>query len=626
MQRLLKLKKVLKNSVLASTAETLKAAKTAGGKFRPLTDSEINVLESNGNRCEDWSHVQVDPAFNPKAIYRSVFMGEVRLPAFYGTLLLPGSVSFPTGIYDSLIHNCIIENALVYKVALLSNILVCRGAVIQNVGSLVSSGKLSYMIGTSMSVGNEMGGRKVQVFPDITTDLVDLQLFHKAEPEVAKAFDEQLTQFCSEVSLPFGIVGKGAVVSNANIIRNSWIGEHARIEGAAKIRNSVILSSLEESSHVYDSVILENSNLQPGVTIHTGAEVQGSVLMSRTKVGSKAIIKSSIIAPCCHIEEAEVNNSYVGPMTQMHHHGLLIAALWPDGCGNLGYGANVGSNHTGRMPDQEVMPGQGMFFGLGVNVKFPANYSEAPYTLIASGVTTLPQRLKFPFSLIRPGDPQLMGVPAKLNEIVPAWNYSRNAYAIDRNTYKYSVRGKGIVPHAFYSIFSANTVRHVFDAFNRLQVAQVRDLYTKEHIDGLGENFMRERVRQSAIQAYKAYLEHYVLNMLITLVEEEPSTANQTPRELRKLLNGDLNKDIARAITLPETLEDLIKRFRQLEKDWFDNVAHGLDKDIRRGSEIFDDYAEAHPVDKNFADWEKNRYEDSIRRLNNLLKIVKPEA
>mgnify|MGYP003290823932 CR=1 FL=1 len=625
MQRLLKLKKVLKNSFLASLAESFKAAKATTGKFRPLTGEEVAALEKNGNRCDDWSRVQVEANFTADRIFNSVFMGDVRLPAFYGTLLLPGDISYPTGIYDSLVHNCFIENALIYKVAMLSNVLVRSSAVVQNVGSLVSSGKINYMIGSAMNVGNEMGGRSVKVFPDITTDLVDAQLFHAADAEVQKSFDEMLEQFRNDVALPFGVVGKGAVVSNTNIVRNSWIGEHARVEGAAKIRNSVILSSLEQSTHVYDSVIMENSNVQMGVSVHTGAEVQGSVLMERCKVGSKAIVKSSIVAPCCHIEEAEVNCSYVGPMTQMHHHSLLIAALWPNGCGNLGYGANVGSNHTGRMPDQEIMPGLGMFFGLGVNIKFPANFSESPFTLIASGVTTMPQRLKFPFSLVRPGDPQLVGVPARLNEIVPGWNFAKNAYAMDRNAFKYSVRGKGVVNSSFYSIYSPEIAYNVFDAFSRLQNVTVRDLYTKEHVEGLGENFMRERVRQEAIHAYLEYLEHYVLDMLISLVENDKTLVTMAPRELRRLVVGDANKDIVRVVPMPETFEDMVKRFRVLEKGWFDRVAHGLDRDNNRGREIFDDYDSAHPIDTAFVEWEKARFEDSVRRLNAVLKIDKPE-
>ena len=617
---MLKLKKVLKASDLSSLAENFRAIKASVAKLRNLTAEEVTTLEKNGNRCEDWNRVLVEPNFDPARVQRSVFMGDVRLPAFYGTLLLPGDVSFPTGIYDSLVHNCIVENALVYKVSMLSNVLVRSSAVVHNVGTLVSSGKINFMIGSTMSVGNEMGGRELFVFPDITMDLVEAQLFHKAESDVQQSFEEQLKNFREEISLPFGVVGKGAVVSNTNIVRNSWIGAHARVEGAAKIRNTIILSSLEESTHIYDSVIIENSDLQMGVKVHTGAEVQRSVLMSRSKVGCKAIVKSSIVAPCCHIEEGEVNSSYMGPLTQMHHHSLLIAALWPDGCGNLGYGANVGSNHTGRMPDQEIMPGQGMFFGLGVNVKFPANYRESPFTLIASGVTTMPQRVKFPFSLIRSGDPQLMGVPARLNEILPAWNYARNAYALDRNIYKYAQRGKGAVPNSYFSLYGVETVHYAFDAYCRLQVNQVQDVYTKEHIDGLGENFLRERVRQKALKTYGEYLERYVLDQMIALVENDASLALQPPRELRRLLSGDLNREVSRVVPMPATFDELVKRYRTLEKEWFDGVAHGLDKDIARGKEIFDDYESAHPIDKNFAEWEKNRFEESVKRLSAVLK------
>ena len=265
------------------------------------------------------------------------------------------------------------------------------------------------------------------------------------------------------------------------------------------------------------------------------------------------------------------------------------------------------------------MPGQGMFFGLGVNIKFPSNFRESPFTLIASGLTTLPQRLKFPFSLVHAGDPQLVGVAPRLNEIIPGWNYSRNAYALDRNTYKYSIRGKGIVPSTFYSMYNPETARLVFDAYNRLQVKKVKDVYTKNDIDGLGENFMREHVRQSAIKTYSEYLERYVLDLMLTLVESDEALLKQSPRELRKLI-GDTNKEIARVVTLPETLDDLVKRYKQLEKEWFDSVNHGLDRDNERGREIFDDYDSAHPVDKGFMEWEKARLEESAKRLNAFVK------
>lgn len=625
MQRLLKLKKALKGCFITTSVEALRSTKTPV-RYRPLTPSEIQTLEEKGNRCDDWSLVTVETAFSPEPIYQSMFTGEVRLPAFYGTLLLPGDVSFPTGIYYSLVHNCTIENALVHRVAMLSNVLVRCGAVIQNVGSLVSSGKISYQIGADIVIGNEMGGRPLCVFPDITEDLIDAQLLQKMNEDVFREFKELTENWRQEVSLPYGIVDKGAVISNTNIVRNSWIGPHARIEGAAKIRNTVVLSSLEEPSKIYDSVIIENTNVQEGVKVHSGALIKDSVLMKRVKVGNKAIINSSIIAPCCHIEEAEITSSYVGPLTQIHHHSLLISTLWPMGGGNLGYGANVGSNHTGRMPDQELHASQGLFFGLGVNVKFPANFSEAPFSIIAAGVSSEPQRVRFPFSLIKKGSLTLLSSKAHLNEIVPGWNYAKNAYALDRNMYKYAARGKGFVPPSFGSLWQVEIAKLVFDAYQKLQVKNIKDVYTEADIAGLGSNYLREMVRQIALKAYHGYLERFLFDTLVTGIEADSTLLTQPIKEIRKVSMGDVFREISRDWVLPETVGDLLKKYRVIEKEWFDQVFNALERDAIRGREIFDDYDEVHLPDKAFLDWEKQRLDEFNKKLTALSKELRLES
>ncbi len=626
MQRLLKLKKALKGSLMTGCSEAYKTGKTSIGRGRPLTAAEIQTLISNGNHCDDWSLITVDTAFTPDRIFQSFFEGHVQLPVFFGTVLMPGDVSFPTGIYSSMIHDCVIENALIHHVSLMSNIWVRQGAVIQNVGSLVANGKAHYQIGAEIAVGNEMGGRKIRIFPDITHDLVEIQLFNRADAEVQASFVQQIDAWRSEVVIPLGIIDKNAIISNTNIVRNSWIGAHVRIDGAAKIRNVVLLSSLEEPTHIYDSVILENSCVQEGVKVHSGAQIKDSVLMKRSKIGNKAIINSSIIAPGCHIDEAEVTCSFVGPLTQMHHHSLLIAALWPEGCGNVGYGANVGSNHTGRMPDQEIYPGLGLFFGLGVNIKFPANFSEAPFTVIATGVTASPQRLQFPFSLIKPGDYHLPSVPASLNEVIPAWGYFKNTYALDRNAFKYSQRGKGFLEMGDSSFFNPKIAKLVLDAFRKLQVGTVKDVYTEADIPGLGSNFLREMTRQMALQSYASYLERYVIHALVTTVEADSSLLQQPVKELKKNISGELFKEAAREVTVPETMVELIKRFRLLEKQWYETVLHGVDRDVERGRKIFDDYDTVHPVDRPFMEWEKNRFEEILRRASVLLKELRIET
>lgn len=617
MQRLLKLKKLLRGSGLTAFAEARRNTKTNDSKFRQLTATEIQTLEQNGNRSDDWSLVRVETGFTAGCVRRSTFVGQVRLPAFYGTVLLPGDVSFPTGIYDSLVYNCEIENALIYRVSMLANVYVGRGAILQNVGTLISSGKVRFP--HSICVGSECGGRDLRVFPEATSELLEMQL-SKNSAEVVAEYSKILDAWEAENQVSCGVVGSGAVISNVQVVRNSWIGSHARIEGALKVRNSVVLSSLEEPTGVFDGVILENSLVQEAVKLYAAANVAGSLILKKAKVGKKALVASSVISQCAHIEEGEVTNSFVGPLTQMHHHSLLIAAVWPFGCGNLGYGANVGSNHTGRMPDQEIRPALGMFFGLGVNVKFPANFSEAPFSMLATGVTTAPQRLQMPFSLIVPGNGKL-GLPATLNEVLPGWVYSKNAAALERNLYKYALRAKGLVQPNSFALYSLQNVRLVSGALSQLLEVPLKDVYTGEDLPGLGANFMREASRQLAVLAYRKFLERFLLDFVVDAVEADNALFQLSPREILKPLPNDIIKDKFIFADFAQTVPEAIKRVRQLSREWYEAVLEGFKRDRDRGREIFDDYDEIHADDREFLDFARSRLEERVKHLNALLKL-----
>ena len=173
---------------------------------------------------------------------------------------------------------------------------------------------------------------------------------------------------------------------------------------ATAIADSTLLSDERGCGACWSRAIVRHSLLQWGAVAEDGAYVERSLLAEAstvTRKGNRDGLGRSVPTPGS--AEGEVSASVVGPFVGFNHHALLVSACWPEGRGNVGYGANVGSNHTGRAPDQEIHPGEGTFFGLGVNVKMPANFSEAPYTIIATGVDTGPQRLRFPFSLMVPG-------------------------------------------------------------------------------------------------------------------------------------------------------------------------------------------------------------------------------
>src|SRR5947207_6024828 len=132
------------------------------------------------------------------------------------------------------------------------------------------------------------------------------------------------------------------------------------------------------------------------------AVVDRSVLTEHSHAERHGKVTASIIGPNSGVGGGEVTASLVGPFVGFHHQALLIAATWPDGKGNVAAGACVGSNHTSRAPDQEFRPGEGAFFGLGVNIKYPSDFSRSPYLVVACAVTTSPQVVAFPFALIRP--------------------------------------------------------------------------------------------------------------------------------------------------------------------------------------------------------------------------------
>src|SRR5690554_478336 len=611
MQSLLKFKKALKSSILFNLIEEwrfLKLNKT----HRALTAEEIEILKANGNSAEDWSLIQVEKKFNPHRVLNSRFLGTVYLPAFTDTLLLPGDVSHPTGIYDSSIHNSFIENAVVYRVSMLSNNWVRLGAVLQNIGSLVSNGPFRVQWGTDLVLGNEMGARPIFIFPEIEEKLIQIQLTHKKDEILLTAYEEAILEWKKEAALLGGVVDKGAVIANTNIVRNSWIGPYARFEGAANLRACVVLSSLESSPKIYDAVILENTNLQEGAVVHSGALVKDSLLMKHSKVGNKAIIKSSVIAPLATIEEGEVSSSYVAALTQMHHHSLLISALCFDGGLNLGYGANVGSNHTGRMPDQELYASAALFFGLGVNIKYPANFTEAPFTVIATGVTSEAQRLSFPFSLILSG----VSKESRLNELVPAWTYGKNAYAIARNFYKYKKRSKGLVLPGLTTLWQTSIAKNVHSAYQKLQVKEIKEVYYDSDIPGIGSNYLKEVSRKNAILHYENYLKRYLLRVLLEQLEKGDSTKWNSPKfttNFEKQVFKNLYKDESLD---PQSVEKLLKQLRTLEKSWLKSIELGAQRDTKRGTAVFDDYEDFHPLDFDFLANEKQNYEQIHQRIS----------
>ena len=285
----------------------------------------------------------------------------------------------------------------------------------------------------------------------------------------------------------------------------------------------------------------------------------------------------------------------------------MIAALWPEGKGNVGYGANVGSNHTAKAPDQEIWPGEGAFFGLGVNIKFPADYSKSPYTIFASGVACLPQRMEFPFSLVNSPAVRLDGVSPAYNEIIPGWVLSDNIYMVTRNEGKYEKRNKARRSKFVFEVFRPEIVDLMVDARRRLQAVKApKEVYTSKDIEGLGKNYLTEGSRTKAIGTYTFYLQYYALLGLKREVAELAkglSPKGTVPiAEIEGLLTEPCREcprweherqTLARELPGVDVAQGL-KHLVELQTTIAKAVQVSKEKDDHRGQETIEDYAEAH--------------------------------
>ncbi len=592
-------KKATKESPVVAAAKAVRKAEGKsvlfGAKAKPVSHAIRAALEANGCWSEDWSKVSAVADFDPVRVWRSGFIGNVVLGKFEGTCDVEKGFTLATGVYDSVLSHCEVGNALVYAVKMLSHYVVKDGAVLANCGTVAVTGETTFGNGEELSIAIETGGRETKTFGEISC--VDAEWVGRSRDDKAflDAYNKAVDEYVAAVKCATGTIESKAVLRNTPRVENVYVGEGAIISSATLVKNSTILSSTEEKAEILDGAWVKSSIVQWGAEVASMAIVDSSVLTEHTHVERHGKVTQSILGPNTGVAEGEVTASLCGPFVGFHHQSLLIAAFWPEGKGNVGYGANVGSNHTSKAPDQEIWPGEGTFFGLGVNIKFPSDFTKAPYSIIASGVSALPQKVTFPFSLINSPGENYEGISPAYNEIIPAWVLSDNIFTIRRNEGKYKSRNKAKRTKFEFDVFRPDIVDLMLDARARLGAAkESKALYTDRDIKGLGKNYMSEESRKSAIETYTFYIRHYALMGLMKQLESGAKAATVLTAKTK-----DARWEHERAILVAEFGADakaadlLAKLSEAVEKIAVDTQV-SKEKDDNRGARVIDDYPHAH--------------------------------
>src|SRR5206468_3059117 len=119
--------------------------------------------------------------------------------------------------------------------------------------------------------------------------------------------------------------------------------------------------------------------------------------------------------------------------------------------------------------------------------RFPADFTLAPYSVLACSVTTSPQRVEFPFSLINSPTHTFPHLSPTLNQIIPAWLLTDSLYTLQRNEQKYQRRNQARRSTIEFRILRPELLDLVRESCRRLEaVPAQKAVYTERDIPGLG--------------------------------------------------------------------------------------------------------------------------------------------
>ena len=565
---------------------------------RNVTPGEIDQLERQGNSAENWNTVQVLEGFSPGAVVGNRFEGSVVLGCFDPQ---EGSAGIPreAGVFYCTLADCWIgSGARVARCGHLSRYFVAAGALIEGVGRIAMSGESSDFGNSLELFHGELYSRRLRAVAELPFPWAVWATSPEAVSGASAALLEALfaaaDAYASSMRSARGYIGPGVKIRASGIIENTWIGQGVEVDGVGSVRDCTLWAEPEAPTVLRDGVQVRDSLIGPGCVLEDLCSIRNSALFGRARVLAQAILKGAAVGLHATLSECEVSDSLLGPFTTAMHHALIINAWWPEGRGNVAYGANVGSNHTGRAPDQEIWPGEGLFFGLGCNIKFPSNFREAPYSIVATGVDALAQKVTFPFSLIVPLSQPLEGVPTGFNEIRPGWALLNNAYGLERRERNLIVRDQASRSGVDPAIFRRDLIDSLDAAIGRLDIpkSSIRPVYIEENIEGLGKNVMTESARKEALESYRLGRRVGAARLLLSHLNALHSSPDGNRNDSAG--SGSDIVDWASEILGEEDPEALIEAALDSDRQWADLVRSSKARDSARGAFIIDDYGERH--------------------------------
>lgn len=499
--------------------------------WRSLRAAEVEELVKNGNTADDWDLIFVRELFEPSLVRNCSFFGMVRLGNIKQATLRHHDLEVPVGLTNSQIISCDIgDMSAVHNVHYLSHYIIGDACILVNIDEMNMTNHSKFGNGILkegedesvlmwMDIMNETGSRKILPFNGMIPADAYIWARYRNDENLMDRLKEITLQHIDNARGYYGEVDEQTVIKNTRIIKDVKIGSMCYIKGANKLKNITINSSFEAPTQIGEGVEAVNGIVGYGCRIFYGCKAVRFIMgdNSNLKYGGRLInsfLGSNSTISCC-----EVLNNLIFPSHEQHHNNSFLIAALVKGQSNIAAGATLGSNHNSRANDNEIKAGRGFWPGLCTSIKHPSTFTS--FTLMAKGSYPAEVNIHLPFSLVN------NNTSKDQLEIMPAFWWLYNMYAMARNEWKYLNRDKRVYrsQNIEYAALAPDTVEEIVNSLDLLESKLKIDKEDRERIafskDDIKKNYPEtltvdnmsfERSKRTAVllkpfPGYQAYLQ-----------------------------------------------------------------------------------------------------------------------
>lgn len=414
---------------------------------RPLTHSEIEALERGGCFSENWKTISVKDPFDPSLVKNCTFEGVVRIGALENGFLFDGERNYRCGFTSSRIISsdfgdyCAIHNNSMVSAVITGNYVVFADNneiyTTENArfGNSIPKKGDTWKTPGKINIVNERGGRGVLFFSGMRGEDIYFWIKNIADTGLAGKLEE--FTFASRDSEPgyYSFFDDHTAITGTSLVRNTMTGRSSRIRRACRVDEVTINSTASNPSVVRDNAIVERGIIGEGCRIESSSIASDFMLAPNSSLSLGARFIHSYLGSCSAVSCCEVQSSFIYPCHQQHHNNSFLIASVVMGQSNVAAGATLGSNHNGRMNDCEMWAGRGFWPGLCSSVRFNSKF--ASFCLLAKSDFPYELNIRLPFSLVNNNGAE------NCLEIIPAYWWLYNMYALFRNFFKFRERSSG---------------------------------------------------------------------------------------------------------------------------------------------------------------------------------------